>query len=98
MGFLLAFSAGDSPKMRKYSYVEILCMAFFTAVYQLLRPAIARGNPMFQVIEQVVSHISRIETNLLSLQNLKGTLPQNIFILKSCHISHIDSSDIGGLK
>ena len=28
----------------------------------------------------------------------KGTLPENIFILKKGHIGHINSQDIGGLK
>ena len=28
----------------------------------------------------------------------KGTLPQNIFILKSCHIGHKNSLNIGVLK
>ena len=29
---------------------------------------------------------------------LKGTLPQNIFVLKTGHIGHINSFNIGGLN
>ena len=29
---------------------------------------------------------------------VKGTLPQNIFIIKSCHIGHINSLNIGFSK
>ena len=33
----------------------------------------------------------------LAPKSSKGTLPQNIFILKSDHIDHINSYDIGSL-
>ena len=34
----------------------------------------------------------------LKFHPMKGTLPRNIFILKSCHVGHIKSLNLGVLK